>query len=173
MSQTATRNNPILKNSATDLLSRDSNGVALFLDKGSLEYSRQGGQSSQQAAQGISAAQSSRSKAAAKAAGKSFARTAYNFRCSLIKLYSGLTQFFSWFVFWPTYNLLFKVEYHGRENLRNLKGPLIMVSNHTRFYDSFLYRIIVGPFSRLLPMRFMAVIRFTDPFLNFVKNSVI
>jgi 1-acyl-sn-glycerol-3-phosphate acyltransferase len=80
-------------------------------------------------------------------------------------------QYLSWLIFWPTYNLLFKVEYHGRENLKNLKGPLIMVSNHTRFYDSFIYRIIVGPFSRLVPMRFMAVIRFTDPFLNFIKKT--
>lgn len=102
---------------------------------------------------------------------KKISKRLYSFRCSVIKFYSGTTQFFSWFIFWPTYNLFFKVRIHGRENLKGLAGPLIMISNHSRFYDSFVYRIIVGLFSRLVPMRFMAVLKFTDPFLNFVKKT--
>lgn len=164
MNQTATQSNPIIKNSTTDILNRDSNGVALFLDKSTNQYTRQTGKSGQNVG-------SHHASGVLHKAYKLISKKAYNFRCSLIKFYSGTTQFFSWFVFWPLYNLLFKVEYHGRENLKGLKGPLIMVSNHTRFYDSFIYRIIVGPFSKLLPMRFMAVIRFTDPFLNFVKKT--
>lgn len=102
---------------------------------------------------------------------KKVSKKLYNLRCSTIKFYSGTTQFFSWFIFWPLYNLFFKVNIQGRENLKNLKGPLIMISNHSRFYDSFVYRIIVGLFSRLVPMRFMAVLKFNDPFLNFVKRT--
>ena len=155
MTQAVLKQNPIYKINKTETVRRDSNGVAVFLKKNTNHGASQNGVSSSYFHTTY----------------KALARKAYNFRCSLIKFYSGTTQFFSWFVFWPVYNLLFKVEYHGRENLKNLKGPLIMVSNHSRFYDSFLYRIIVGPFSRLLPMRFMAVIRFTDPFLNFIKKT--
>ncbi len=88
------------------------------------------------------------------------------FMCFSIKSYSATTQFFSWFLFWPLFNILFRVRIHGRENLRGLRSPLIMVSNHVKFYDSFLFRLAVGPFSRLLPMRFMAVNKFIDPFMN-------
>lgn len=168
MSQTAVKNNYIIKSQETDLMNRDSNGVAVFLDKGTNEYTRQPSRTTQTPAHSTT---SHRTHGAVYKTYKIIAKKAYNFRCSLIKFYSGATQFFSWFIFWPLYNLLFKVEYHGRENLKGLKGPLIMISNHSRFYDSFIYRIIVGPFSRLLPMRFMAVIRFTDPFLNFVKKT--
>lgn len=143
MSEIATKSNPaMIKNPITDTTVRDSKGVALFLKKPSLfSY-------------------------------KIIATKAYNFRCSLIKFYSGVSQFFSWFVFWPLYNSLFRVTYHGRENLKGLRGPLIMISNHSRFYDSFLYRVIVGPFNfKMLPMRFMAVLKFNDPFMSFVKKT--
>lgn len=46
-----------------------------------------------------------------------------------------------------------------------------MVSNHSRFYDSFLYRIVVGLFSNLVPMRFMAVLKFKDPFMSMIKKT--
>lgn len=141
MTQIAIKQNPILKANKTESLTRDSNGVAIFL------------------------------KNSARAAYKMAAKKLYNYRCSFIKLYSGIAQFFSWFIFWPTYNLLFKVKIHGRENLKGLKGPLIMVSNHSRFYDSFVFRIIVGLFSRLVPMRFMATLKFSDAFMSFVKKT--
>ena len=143
MSETATKSNPaIIKNPISNSSVRDSKEVALFLKKSSIfSY-------------------------------KAIASKAYNLRCSLIKFYSGVTQFFSWFIFWPLYNTLFKIEYHGRENLKGLKGPLIMISNHSRYYDSFLYRIIVGPFNfKMLPMRFMAVLKFTDKFMSSIKKT--
>lgn len=102
---------------------------------------------------------------------KRIKKTGYEMRCSLIKFYSGVVQFFSWFLFWPLYNMCFNLEIKGRENLRNLRGPLIMISNHSRFYDSFLYRLIVGLFSPIQPMRFMAVLKFSDPFLSFIKKT--
>jgi 1-acyl-sn-glycerol-3-phosphate acyltransferase len=151
MSHIAIKNEQILKSNKTESTDRDSNGVAIFLKKFGITCTK------------ICAYASNLTK--------KISKKLYNLRCSLIKFYSGTTQFFSWFIFWPTYNLLFKVKVNGRENLRGLTGPLIMISNHTRFYDSFLYRIIVGLFSRLIPMRFMAVVKFTDPFLNFVKKT--
>lgn len=151
MSQVVIKHSQIIKSNKTESTDRDSNGVAIFLKKFGITCTKICVYTSKLM--------------------KKISKKLYNFRCSLIKLYSGTTQFFSWFVFWPTYNLLFKVEIHGRENLRGLTGPLIMISNHARFYDSFLYRIIVGLFSRLVPMRFMAVVKFNDPFLNFVKKT--
>ncbi len=145
MSQTAIKSgSQILKSNKTEAMHRDSNGVAIFLTILSTWCYR---------------------------IYKKVARRLYNLRCSLIKFYSGATQFFSWFIFWPVYTLLFKIRIHGRENLRGLRGPLIMVSNHSRFYDSFLYRIIVGLFSNLVPMRFMAVLKFKDPFMSMIKKT--
>lgn len=151
MPETVLKQNIILKSNKTESTDRDSNGVAIFLKKFGITCT-------------------SICVYISKLIRK-ISKRLYNFRCSLIKFYSGITQFFSWFVFWPAYNLFFKVKIHGRENLRGLTGPLIMISNHSRFYDSFVYRIIVGLFSRLVPMRFMAVLKFTDPFMSFVKKT--
>ncbi len=95
----------------------------------------------------------------------------YNVKCACIKQYAKLTQFFAWFVIWPLLHLFFKVKYHGRENLKKITPPIIIVANHQRFYDAFLLRIALGFFSGLLPMRFMATMHFTDPFLKFVKKT--
>ncbi len=91
-------------------------------------------------------------------------------KCFAIKAYSATTQLFSWLLFWPAFNLFFDLAIVGRENLKGVRSPLIMIANHSRFYDSFLFRVAVGPFSRLLPMRFMAVIKFADPFLNLMRR---
>lgn len=151
MTQIVTKQSNILKHNKTETIIHDSNGVAIFLKKFGINCTK------------ICAY-------ASKFTSRIFKKL-YNFRCSLIKFYSGVTQFLSWFIFWPIYNLLFKVKIYGRENLRGLTGPLIMISNHSHFYDSFLYRIIVGLFSRLVPMRFMAVLKFSDPFMSFVKKT--
>lgn len=91
-------------------------------------------------------------------------------RCAAIKVYAGTTQFLSWIILWPLFHLLFKVRINGKENLRGLRGPHIIIANHTRFYDSFLFRLAVGFWSRLLPMRFMAVQKFDHKFLNIMKK---
>ncbi len=151
MPETALKQNIILKHNKTETIDRDSNGVAVFLKKFRINCT------------GICIYISKLTR--------KISKKMYHFRCSVIKFYSGTTQFFSWFIFWPSYNLFFKVKIHGRENLKGLTGPLIMISNHSRFYDSFVYRIIVGLFSKLVPMRFMAVLKFTDPFMSFVKKT--
>lgn len=101
---------------------------------------------------------------------KKIYRGSNQFMCHAIKAYAATTQFLSWFIFWPLFNLAFDLTISGRENLKGAHSPLIMIANHSRFYDSFLFRVAVGPFSRLLPMRFMAVIKFADPFLNLMRK---
>lgn len=95
----------------------------------------------------------------------------YDIKCAIIKQYARVSQFFAWFLLWPALKIFFKIRYHGRENLKNIKPPLIIIANHQRFYDAFLLRIALGYYSRLLPMRFMATMHFTDPFLRLVKKT--
>lgn len=96
----------------------------------------------------------------------------YDFKCAVIKVYSGVTQFFAWFILWPILRFRYKIRIHGRENLKNLKGPLIIAANHQRFYDAFILRLAIGfRGSSLLPMRFMADMNFSDSFLKTVKKT--
>ncbi len=94
---------------------------------------------------------------------------AHDFKCACIKVYAWFFQMLAWLTLWPILNLVFNIKITGRENLKNLKGPLIIASNHQRFYDAFLLRISLGLFSKLLPLRFMGTIQFDDPFLKIVK----
>lgn len=85
----------------------------------------------------------------------------------MINVFTKISQFISWFFFKPLFSSLFKIHYTGRENIISLRGPLLIISNHIAFYDSFLFRIMPGLFSRLLPFRFMGVMKFRNPLLNF------
>jgi len=88
--------------------------------------------------------------------------------------FSKITQFFAWFIILGISRPFFKIEFRNRDNLIGVKAPAILISNHIRFYDSFLYRIAVGLFSPLSPLRFMGVKRFYNPMLNFlVKIGVV
>ncbi len=84
--------------------------------------------------------------------------------------FSKITQFFAWFIILGISRPFFKIEFKNRQNLIGVKAPAILVSNHIRFYDSFLYRIAVGLFSPLSPLRFMGVKRFYNPVLNFLAK---
>ena len=88
--------------------------------------------------------------------------------------FSKITQFFAWFIILAISRPFFKIEVINRDNLKGVRAPAILVSNHIRFYDSFLYRIAVGLWSPLSPLRFMGVKKFFSPFLNFlVKIGVV
>jgi 1-acyl-sn-glycerol-3-phosphate acyltransferase len=100
-----------------------------------------------------------------------FRKTLYNFKCAVIKQYARVTQVLIWFILWPVLNLFFKIEYAGKENLKDIRPPLIIAANHQRFYDAFLLRIGLGFYSKLLPLRFMGTKHFSDPFLRLVKMT--
>lgn len=88
--------------------------------------------------------------------------------------FSKITQFFAWFIIIGVSRPFFKMEIRNRQNLNGVMPPAILVSNHIRFYDSFLYRIAVGLWSPLSPLRFMGVKKFYNPFLNFlVKIGIV
>lgn len=79
---------------------------------------------------------------------------------------ANIVQGFGTVFFRLLFNLLFDVEIRGKEHISNERGPIILVSNHVVFYDSFLFHLFFNPFSSLLPLRFMAVTRFDFGFFN-------
>lgn len=85
---------------------------------------------------------------------------------ALKKKIAHIVQIISWpFVVAFLYTF-FKIEVSGRENLKGVRAPLIVASNHIRFYDGFLFYLVFPFYSPLLPIRFMAVNKFDVPFLN-------
>ena len=84
--------------------------------------------------------------------------------------FSKITQFFAWFIILGISRPFFKIEIRNKQNLIGVKAPAILISNHIRFYDSFLYRIAVGLFSPLSPLRFMGVRKFSNPVMNLMNT---
>jgi 1-acyl-sn-glycerol-3-phosphate acyltransferase len=80
------------------------------------------------------------------------------------------TQFLSWPLFYLIFNILFRVEIEGEENLQKIGNAFIITANHISFFDSFILRIIGGIFNPLLPLRFMAVKKFNFRFLNILYS---
>lgn len=86
-----------------------------------------------------------------------------------INRFAGAMQFLTWFVLYPLFNVVFSLKVYGRDNINRLDGPFIIISNHISFYDSFLFRVILGPFTRHLPLRFVGVRNFEWPVLNMLR----
>lgn len=72
-------------------------------------------------------------------------------------------------IFAIIYYSIFDLKINGRENLINTRGPMLFVSNHISFYDSFIFDLFVHPFSHILPFRFMGSRVFIVPFLAVLK----
>lgn len=83
--------------------------------------------------------------------------------------FSKITQFFAWFIILGLTRSFFKIEIKNKENLLGVRPPAILISNHIRYYDSFLYRIAVGLWSPLAPIRFMGVRKFNNPVMNLLN----
>lgn len=71
--------------------------------------------------------------------------------------------------FFLIYHLVFVLRIKGQENLDGTAGPMLFVSNHVGFYDSFVFDLFVSPFSHIMPFRFMGSRRFIVPFLAVLK----
>lgn len=88
----------------------------------------------------------------------------------VVDWYSEFTQFITWPVIFLVSKIFFKINIKGRYNFKNVKGPFIIIANHITHYDSFLFRIALGLWTRHLPLRFMAVDRFQWNFLNILAK---
>jgi len=87
----------------------------------------------------------------------------------IIDWYAEVTQFLAWPVVFLIFIPFFKLQVNDRENLKKIKAPFIIISNHFSFYDSFLFRLILGLNTPHLPLRFMAVKKFNWRFLNILS----
>lgn len=92
---------------------------------------------------------------------------------TFLKYFSGITQFLAWPIVFIFFNILYKIEINGRENLEKIKSPFIIISNHVSFFDSFVFRLVIGFNSYHLPLRFMAVKEFSHWYLNLLKKFLI
>lgn len=72
-------------------------------------------------------------------------------------------------IFFLIYHFCFTLKIRGKENLADTTGPMLFISNHIGFYDSFIFDLFVRPFSHILPFRFMGSRRFLAPFLALLK----
>lgn len=80
-----------------------------------------------------------------------------------------LTQIFFTALFWILGKIWFRLEIRGEESLKNLKGPLIIVSNHKSYIDPFIILAALPKWwsSPILPIRAMVLdIVFKIPPLN-------
>ncbi|MBU6232469.1 1-acyl-sn-glycerol-3-phosphate acyltransferase [Patescibacteria group bacterium] len=89
---------------------------------------------------------------------------------SFVNHFAMVTQFLTWPILFPLFHILFSLSIRGRENFRAVRGSFIVVSNHVAFYDSFLFRMILGAWTPHLPLRFMAVSKFRWRWLNFLSR---
>ncbi len=90
-----------------------------------------------------------------------------------LKYFARFTQFLAWPFAFIFFNIFFNLKINGRENLKKINSPFILISNHVSFYDSFVFRLVMGVFSNKLPLRFMAVNSFNFWYLNFLSRIYI
>lgn len=87
----------------------------------------------------------------------------------IINFFAKINQFLTWPIVYLLYNSIYKIDIRGRENLIKAQAPLIIIANHISYYDSFIFRLILGYNSNLLPLRFMAVKKFDNRWMNFLS----
>lgn len=90
----------------------------------------------------------------------------------LVNNFAKVTQFITWPILFILFNIFFKIRFRGQEIFQDkkIKSPFMIIANHTAFFDSFLFRLVLGFDTPYLPLRFMAVTKFENPVLNFIKT---
>ncbi len=74
-------------------------------------------------------------------------------------------------LFFIFYNTFFQLTINGKERLKDIKEPIIFISNHISSYDSFIFDLFVLPFSRIPPFRFMGTTQVTPWYLRVLKYT--
>ena len=88
----------------------------------------------------------------------------------VVNEFARVTQYLTWPFLWLVFHLFYKLRIGGREHFREVEDPFVIVANHVDFYHSFAFRLILGPLTTHLPLRFMAVTRFDWRSLNFLSS---
>ena len=87
-------------------------------------------------------------------------------------------KFFYWIIqsivtpiVWTILKLSYNIKLSGQENLKGVRPPLIIASNHKTLFDGFLITMLLPWASRLLPLRFMIEdFRFKGKKLEFLRK---
>ncbi len=88
-----------------------------------------------------------------------------------MKNFYWLIQTFMWPLMWLGVSLFYRVEIFGKENIRNLRSPLFIISNHKSVLDSFLIGMALPWGSRLFPIRPMSEdLQFKGKYLEFLRK---
>ncbi|MFA6554098.1 MAG: lysophospholipid acyltransferase family protein [Candidatus Paceibacterota bacterium] len=88
----------------------------------------------------------------------------------IINEFAKITQYVTWPLLFLLFHSTLKVRIRGQEIFPRTKGPFVIITNHVSFYDSFLFRLVLGVFTHHLPLRFMAVTKFNTRSLNFLAK---
>ena len=64
-------------------------------------------------------------------------------------------QLIAWGVFFVATRVLARFKIEGRENLKNLTGPVLIIANHRTLADPFIVGTLLKPSPKYLPMGFM------------------
>ncbi|PIQ91564.1 MAG: hypothetical protein COV70_03045 [Parcubacteria group bacterium CG11_big_fil_rev_8_21_14_0_20_39_22] len=86
----------------------------------------------------------------------------------LLSFFYRATQYLSFPVIYTLFHIFLRVKITGLENLNGLNRPVIFVSNHVRFYDSFTLRLILK--YENLPIRPIGATRFKWKMLTFLYS---
>lgn len=84
----------------------------------------------------------------------------------LVNYFAKFTQYLTWPFLFIIFHLIFKIKISGSDVFDRVQKPFIIIANHTSFYDSFLFRLILGINTPHLPLRFMAVKSFESKSMN-------
>jgi 1-acyl-sn-glycerol-3-phosphate acyltransferase len=82
-------------------------------------------------------------------------------------MFIAVSQYIAAFVSWIFLKVFTRLEIHGTANLRDLKRPFVVVSNHESHFDPQLVGVALLQYPRLFPARYMAKNElFRIPLLN-------
>ncbi len=82
-----------------------------------------------------------------------------------------LTQAFFYPFFYFIYHTIFDLRISGQKNLKDLERPLLFVSNHISFYDSFIFDLFTPPFTKIPPYHFMGTTKVEAWYLKIFKYT--
>lgn len=75
------------------------------------------------------------------------------------------------FFFKPLFRILFRLQTSGLEHIKGLTGPLLIVSNHKFFIDSFALGVAMPLSTKLYPIRIMGETKhFNNPWIELIRK---
>lgn len=80
-------------------------------------------------------------------------------------------QIICWPVFYIFYHTFFDLTINGKEKLKDIKEPILFISNHISSYDSFIFDLFVSPFSHIQPFRFIGTTQVSHLYLKVLKYT--